>query len=140
MYKFYGSILLLLSLSSMQCSPSKNSVVQGKEIWHGRWQWEETQFVRRGGQSVTRPKDLGTEMEIELLADGQLKIYHNKQLVKTTTYEVQKEADELLFVPNLNTDLKPSVETGPLRCTADSLEIIGGYNDAGGNQLFRRVK
>ncbi len=131
---------LLLPLCFIQCSPTKGSLAKGTEIWHGRWLWEETRFVRRGGESVTVPKDLGVEMEMELFSDGTMKIYHNKKWVKDYTYEVKQQGDLLLFVPKVDEGLSPSMETGVLRCTADNLEIVGGYNDAGGNQKFRRIK
>lgn len=131
---------LLLSLFFIQCSPPKSSIGKGNEMWHGRWQWEETRFVRRGGESVTKPEDLGVEMEIELLSDGTMKVYHDKKLVKDYSYVVKKQMDFLLFEPKIDNGLTPGIETGILRCTKDSLEIAGGYNDAGGNQLFHRVK
>ncbi len=131
---------LLLSLCFIQCSPTKSSIGKGNEMWHGRWQWEETRLVRRGGESVTLPKDVGMEMEIELLSDGTMKVYHDRKWVKDYTYEIKQQSDLLLFVPRVDGELSPNIETGVLRCTADSLEIVGGYNDAGGNQKFRRIK
>lgn len=131
---------MLLILCFTQCSPTKGSLSKDTEIWHGRWLWEETRFVRRGGESVTLPKDLGVEMEMELLADGTMKIYHDKKWVKDFTYEVKQQGDLLLFVPKVEEELSPNMETGVLRCNDDSLEIVGGYNDAGGNQKFRRIK
>ena len=109
-------------------------------MWHGRWQWEETRFVRRGGESVTGPEKVGVEMEIELLSNGIMKVFHNRKLVQDYAYEVKPQSDFLLFVPKLERPLTPTIETGILRCSADSLEIVGGYNDVGGNQLFRRVQ
>lgn len=131
---------LLLTLCFFQCSPTKGNLTTGNEIWHGRWQWEETRFVRRGGEHITLPKDLGMEMEIELLPDGTMKVYHDKKWVKDYTYEVSQQEDLLLFVPKVEEELSPNIETGILRCTPDSMEIVGGYNDAGGNQKFRRIK
>ena len=131
---------LLLAFCSIHCSPTKGSLAKDTEIWHGRWLWEETRFVRRGGESITLPKDLGVVMEIELISDGTMKLYHDKKWVKDYSYEVQQQGDLLLFVPKVGEGLSPSIETGILRCTADSLEIVGGYNDAGGNQKFRRIK
>lgn len=86
------------------------------------------------------PEDMGLEMEIELLADGQMKVYHDKKLVRSYQYEVKQQGDLQLFVPQTDNELAPVIETGLLRCTAESLEINGGYNDAGGNQMFRRIK
>lgn len=131
---------MFLSTCFIQCSPTKGGVSQENEVWHGRWQWEETRFVRRGGESVTRPEDIGMEMEIELLPNGTMKVFHDRKLVQDYTYEVKQQSDFLLFVPKLSNPLTPSIETGVLRCSADSLEIVGGYNDTGGNQLFRRIK
>lgn len=140
MYKLLCPVLFLLSLSFLQCSPAKNGMGKGTELWHGRWQWEKTHFVRRGGESMTTPKDMGLEMEIELLADGQMKVYHDKKLVRSYQYEVKQQGDLRLFIPQTDSGLEPAIETGILRCSADSLEINGGYNDAGGNQMFRRIK
>ena len=89
---------------------------------------------------MTTPKDMGLEMEIELLADGQMKVYHDKKLVRSYQYEVKQQGDLRLFIPQTDSGLEPAIETGILRCSADSLEINGGYNDAGGNQMFRRIK
>lgn len=133
-------ISLFLSVCFVQCSPTKGGVSQGSEMWHGRWQWEETRFVSRGGESVTGPDDLGIEMEIELLPNGIMKVFHNRKLVQDYAYEVKPQSDFLLLVPKLDRPLTPTIETGILRCSADKLEIVGGYNDAGGNQLFRRIK
>jgi len=140
MYKLLCPVLLLLSFSCLQCSPAKNGIGKGTELWHGRWQWEKTHYVRRGGESLTTPKDVGLEMEIELLANGQMKVYHDKKLIKSYQYEVKLQGDLQLFVPKTDNELKPIIETGILLCTAESLEINGGYNDAGGNQMFRRIK
>ncbi|MBX2873815.1 MAG: hypothetical protein KTR30_16995 [Saprospiraceae bacterium] len=131
---------LFLSLCFIQCSPPKGGIGKGNEMWHGRWQWEETRFVRRGGESITKPEDLGMEMEIELLSDGTMKVFHDKKLVKNYTYVVKQQMDFLLFEPKMDHEHTPGIETGILRCTKDSLEIVGGANDAGGNQLFRRIK
>jgi len=135
--------IYLLSLSFLSCTPAKNSTQQEvvTEAWQGRWEWEETRYVRRGGESVTNPKEMGVTMEIELLANGDLKVYHDKSLQKTYTYQVSKQEEELMLTVNYDkTELKPTVESGILRCTGNVLEIIGGYNDAGGNQKYRRMK
>lgn len=135
--------IYLFCLSLLSCTPAKDSTKQevAAEAWHGRWEWEETRYVRRGGESVTSPKDMGVSMEIVLLANGQLKVYHDKSLRKTYTYQVSKQEEEwLLKVDYDKTTLDPTVESGILRCTGNVLEIIGGYNDAGGNQKYRRMK
>lgn len=134
--------IYLFCLSLLSCTPAKNSTKQeaATEAWHGRWEWEETRYVQRGGESVTTPKDMGVSMEIELLANGELKIYHDKSLQKTYTYEVSKQEEWLLKIDYNKSALSPTVESGILRCTGNVLEIIGGYNDAGGNQKYRRMK
>lgn len=142
MFRPYAYSLLFLSIGTFftQCSPAKNGLGKDTEIWYGLWEWEETRYVRRGGESLKTAAEMGIVMEMELLANGQLKVYHNKHLVQTANYQVRDQGGEKLFVPDLGKALDPPIETGILRCTAKSLEIVGGYNDAGGNQLFRRVK
>lgn len=109
--------------------------------WNGRWQWEATHYVRRGGETHVTPGDAGIEMAIELLPNGELKVYHNHILKKTYPYQVNKIEEEWwLTITYDKGELNPTVESGILRCTSNTLEIIGGYNDAGGNQTYKRVK
>lgn len=79
-------------------------------------------------------------MEMELFFDGIMKIYYNKKWVKDYIYEVKQQGDLFFFVLKVDEGLFFSMEIGVFCCIVDNLEIVGGYNDVGGNQKFWCIK
>ena len=92
---------------------------------------------------ITTPETEGINMTIDFRSDTQVKVLHNGKVVQTLTYSITGAGEERTFfkISNPDNSISPTLEPdGILRLSGDKLEIAGGYNDRGANQLFVRIK
>jgi hypothetical protein len=80
-------------------------------------------------------------MEVTFTADS-VKIYHNNQFVASYPYELVENGinNNSIFVTYNQQNLEPTVESGPIQIENNRLEILGGADDVGGNQIFTKKK
>ena len=125
----------------MGCEDKQN--LTGPPGLEGEWEWASTTFVRRGVENPTviTPETTGVEMSINFTTDSTVSIRHNGIEVALLNYQLDDLSSESLLIsyPGQEQSASPFLETGIVRVGEETLEIIGNYNDAGGNQLFVRL-
>ncbi len=136
----YTSIIILIGLSFVSCKKDEEPEISIKQLLtSGTWEWVETYYAVRGAQqTITQtPQSAGIQMVITFTADS-AKVYHNNQLVASYTYELIENGinNNSIFVDYNNQNIEPTVESGPLQIANNRLEILGGADDVGGNQIF----
>ena len=138
----FTSIVTLAMLFLFSCKDDDKPELSVRQLLtSGSWEWVETYYAVRGAQQtfIENPQSTGVQMAITFTADS-AKVYHNNQLVASYTYELIENGinNNSIFVDYNNQNIEPTVESGPLQIANNRLEILGGADDVGGNQIFIR--
>jgi hypothetical protein len=108
----------------------------------GTWEWQETIWHFRGGTPfTTTPNSLNTAMIVNINSQT-VEIFKNSIFFGAFNYTKVTVVGEndIILIDYKNKDLGLKVEQGPISFENDKLIIAGGYNDAGGHQIFVRKK
>ena len=137
------NLMFLFFLLSLILSCEDEQSLPGSPDLEGEWEWVSTTFVRRGVENPTviTPETTGVEMSINFTSDSTVSVQHNGTTVASLNYQISDLSGESLLIsyPGQVQENEPFLETGIVRIGEDTLEIIGNYSDAGGNQLFVRL-
>ena len=136
------SIVILAILSLISCKDDGDPELSVRQLLtSGSWEWVETYYAVRGAQqTITQtPQSAGIQMVITFTADS-VRVYHNNQLTASYTYELIENSinNNSILVGYNNQKIEPTVESGPLQIANNRLEILGGADDVGGNQIFTK--
>jgi hypothetical protein len=133
-------LLIVFSLMILSCQDTQS--VDVSPGLTGEWEWISTTFVRRGipNPTVITPETAGVEMTINFTSDSTVSVRHNGTEVALLNYQLRELGGKSLLItyPGQAQENAPFLEEGVVSIEGDTLEIVGNYNDAGGNQVFVR--
>lgn len=137
-----SSLAMLTGLLSCQHT-TENTLTPDSPLL-GSWRWIETSFITRGMDAPVEstPQDTGIEMIVEFADEQTALVWHNGQQVGTFIYSIRELPNgegQLIDFDYAEADVLLLPEEGILHIQGNKLEIIGGYNDAGGNQLYEKL-
>jgi hypothetical protein len=108
----------------------------------GHWEWQETNYHSRGIHPYTlTPSTTDTSMVIHVNPTT-IEIFKNGSYFGEFTYSTNTVVGErnVISVDYNNASIGLGVEEGPFSIENGKLSIAGGYNNAGGTQIFKRLK
>lgn len=108
----------------------------------GRWEWQETSYNSRGTIPYTlTPSSTDTTMIVDIKPKT-LKIYKNGIYFGEYSYTTNTVVGDqnIITIDYKDTPLSMRMEQGPIYFENNKLRIAGGYNDAGGDQVFIRKR
>ncbi len=163
---FFIALVLVGCSSSKNTSPNNNTVQADKETIEktipqepeagmekeikkfgpvedgilGSWQWVSTTFNRRGsGSRAMNPENTKKNLVLTYHENYTVDILINDKKEATVKYKIIHSTDGVMFI-----DYNPHrpdllLQKGPVDFGPMDLVIKGGYNDAGGNMLLKRI-
>ena len=147
-YSLFFFTILLFACPRLDQEASKPTE---DESLVGKWRWVSSSFMTRGMSKpkITTPESVGYSMTAHFKNDGELDILHKENISWTYNYQLQDmntPVEELLVLKMKPQASMPDpsafvdIASGPLYIKGDTLHITGGYNDAGENQLYVKIK
>lgn len=145
-------LAMLLFVGLVACKTSKNTkeTIQQNDTLkaenfrgEGRWQWVSSSFITRGIKEpkVSTPETLGYTIVLEFKANVITIIKNGAEAAQVPYSILEKDlAITFLQVQIPQDDFPFYIASGPIYLIGDELKISGGYNDAGENQTYKRIK
>ncbi len=133
-FKLFGLALGLLACESDNVKPIEQELP-------GEWSWVETTYVNRGTDPVQTytPATTDTAMLVRVNASS-IELIKNDSLYGEFEYTLIKSDLVYMSIDYRKYTGSLKMEEGPVRLENGQLLISGGHDDAGGTQVFERIK
>lgn len=140
----FAAILSFQTTMAQQTEPTAQTIAKATKMLNGSWEWTETTFASRGVKPSTKtPATTKKKITVTFKPDNQVTVFENGKLVGTYAYKLSIPTDYIIISFSDESGRNPVreyLEEGPITVSANELYIAGGYNDAGSNQKFKKLK